>query len=69
MYWVFVAPHRLSLAAGNGGHSLVAACGLLIAVAFLVAEHGVQAQPVGSVVADLGLYNMQASVLVAGTLA
>ena len=54
---------------GNGGHSLVAACGLLIAVAFLVAEHGVQAQPVGSVVADLGLYNMQASVLVAGTLA
>ena len=38
--WVFVAAHRLSLIAANGGYSPVAACGLLIAVASLVSEHG-----------------------------
>ena len=52
-----------SLIVVSEGHSLVVACTLLIAAAFLVAERGFQAQPVGSVVADLGLYSMQASVL------
>ena len=46
---------------GERGLLFVAVCGLLIAVAFLVAEHGLQAhklqqlQHVGSVVAELGL--------------
>ena len=31
-----------SLVAKGGGHSLVAVCGFLIAVAFLVVEHGLQ---------------------------
>ena len=35
--WVFVAVRRLSLAAASGA---VEVCGLLIAVASLVAEHG-----------------------------
>ena len=36
--WVFVAMSRLSPAVVSGGYFLVAAPGLLIAVAFLVAE-------------------------------
>ena len=32
----------LSLVAASGGHSLVVVCGLLSAVAFIVAEHGLQ---------------------------
>ena len=36
--WVFVAVSRLSAAVASGGYFLVAAPGLLIAVAFLVAE-------------------------------
>ena len=35
-----MAVHWLSLAAVNDIYSLVAVCGLLFAVAFLVAEHG-----------------------------
>ena len=38
--WVFVAARRLSLVAAAGGYSLVVGHGLLIAVASLVAEHG-----------------------------
>ena len=37
--WVFVAAHGLSLVAASGGYS-AAVRGLLIAVASLVAEHG-----------------------------
>ena len=37
LLWVFVAVHRLSLVAVSGGHSSL--CGLLIAVASLLAEH------------------------------
>ena len=37
--WVFVAVHGLSLVAASGGYSSVV-CRLLIAVASLVAEHG-----------------------------
>ena len=40
--WVFIAVHRLSLAAVNAGYSLVVVFGLLIAVASLVAEHRLQ---------------------------
>ena len=40
LHWVFVAVCRLSLIATSGGYSLVAGHGLLIAVASLVAEHG-----------------------------
>ena len=53
---VFVAARRLSLVAARENYSRVAVCGLLIAVASLVAEHGLegardsQLQPVGSVV-------------------
>ena len=36
--WVFAVVHGLSLVVMGGGYSLVAACGLLIAVASLVAE-------------------------------
>jgi len=36
----FVAACRLSLVTASGGYSLVAMHGLLIAVASLVAEHG-----------------------------
>ena len=39
---VFVAAHGLSLVAVNGSYSLVAVSELLIAVASLVAEHGLQ---------------------------
>ena len=38
-HWVFVAAHRLSLVAANGGSSLAAVCGLLIAETSVVAEH------------------------------
>ena len=37
--WVFVAVHRLSLVAASGV-LFIAVCGLLIAVASLVMEHG-----------------------------
>ena len=37
---VFIAVHRLSLLAASRGLLFVAVCGLLIAVASLVAEHG-----------------------------
>ena len=37
--WVFIAARGLSLVAESRGYS-VAVCGLLIAVASLVAEHG-----------------------------
>ena len=39
--WVFVAVHRLFSSCGEQGLLLVAVCGLLIAVASLVAEHGI----------------------------
>ena len=38
--WVSVAAHRRSLVVVSGGYSLVAVCGLLIAVVSLVVEHG-----------------------------
>ena len=38
--WVFVASRAFSLAAASWGYSLVVVCWLLIAVASLVAEHG-----------------------------
>ena len=38
--WVFVAAHRLSLVASSGGLLFVVVCRLLLAVASLVAEHG-----------------------------
>ena len=38
--WFFVAVQGLSLVVASRGYSLVAGCGLLIAVASLVAEHG-----------------------------
>ena len=38
--WVFVPSHGLSLVVASRGYSLVAVCRLLIAVASLVAEHG-----------------------------
>ena len=38
LYWVFAA-HGLSLVVESGGYSLVVVCGLLIAVASLVASH------------------------------
>ena len=38
LHWIFVAAHRLSLVAASGGELLFSAvCGLLIAVASLVA--------------------------------
>ena len=40
--WVFVAVQGLSLVGARRGYSLVAGCGLLIAVASLVVEHGLQ---------------------------
>ena len=39
LHWVFVAARGLSLVAESRGYSLVAVCGLLIAVASLVTEH------------------------------
>ena len=39
LLWVFTALHGLSLVAATGDYSLVAVCGLLIAVASLVPEH------------------------------
>ena len=38
LLWAFLAAHGLSLAALSWGYSLVVVCGLLIVVAFLVAE-------------------------------
>ena len=40
LHWFFGATCGLSLVVANGGYSLVAVRGLLIAVASLVAEHG-----------------------------
>ena len=40
LHWVFIVAHRLSLVAASGGYSLVVVHGLLIALASLVAEHG-----------------------------
>ena len=40
--WFFVAILSFSLVAGSKGYSLVAVCRLLIAVASLVEEHGLQ---------------------------
>ena len=37
--WVFTVAHRLPLVAASRGYSLVAVCGLLIAVASLAVEH------------------------------
>ena len=51
LYSVFVAVRRLSLATASRGCSLVAACGLLIAVAPLVAERGLQCVRASVVVA------------------
>ena len=42
MHWVFVAARGLSLVVASWGLLLVAAHGLLIAVASLVAEHRLQ---------------------------
>ena len=42
LHWVFVAAHGLSLVAVSGGLLFVAVHGLLIAVASLAAEHGLQ---------------------------
>ena len=41
--WVFVAASGLSLAAVSEGYSLVAVCGLPMAMVSLAAEHGLQA--------------------------
>ena len=43
MHWGFGAVCGLSLVAASGGCSLVVVCRLLIVVASLVAEHGLQA--------------------------
>ena len=40
LHWVFIAAHRLSLVVISRGCSLVALCVPLIAVASIVAEHG-----------------------------
>ena len=40
--WVYTAACGLSLVVANGGSSIAVVCGLLIAAAFLVAEHGLQ---------------------------
>ena len=40
--WVFVATHRLSLVAASRGYSLFSVLCLLITVASLVAEQGLQ---------------------------
>ena len=44
LHWVFVAVHRLSSSCGERGLLFVAVRGLLIAVASLVAEHGLYAR-------------------------
>ena len=59
--WVFVAECGLSLVAASGGYSFVVVHSLLIAVASLVAEHGLEVHGlqllwhVGSVVVAHGL--------------
>ena len=40
LHWVFVAARGLSLVVVSRGLLFIAVCGLLIAVASLVAEHG-----------------------------
>ena len=39
LHWVLIAVLGLSLVAGSGGYSLAVVCGLLTAVASLVADH------------------------------
>ena len=41
LHWLAVAAHEFSLAGVSRGHSLVAACGFLVAVVSLVAAHRV----------------------------
>ena len=41
LLWVFIAAHGLSLVAVRGVLLFIVVCGLLIAVDFLVAEHGI----------------------------
>ena len=55
--WVFVAAHRLSLVVVSRGSSPAAVCRLPVVVASLVA--------VVSLVVELGLYSMQALVVLA----
>ena len=49
--WVFVAARRLSLVAASGGLCFFVVCGLLIAGASLVAEHGLLGTQASVVVA------------------
>ena len=51
LQWVFIAACRLSLIAASRGYSLVALCGLLIAMTSLVAEHELQSVQASVVVA------------------
>ena len=57
--------YRLSLVAASRGYSLVVVCQLLVVVASLVAEHGLQAYK-ASVVAAPGLQNAGSAVVVYG---
>ena len=41
MHWVFGVAQRLPLVVASEGYSLVAARGLLLTVAYLVAKHGI----------------------------
>ena len=54
LHWVFVAVCGLSLVAMSGGYSLVAMLGLLIAVASLFAEHGLQLPEARGIFPDQG---------------
>ena len=51
LQWVFIAACGLSLIAASRGYSLVALCGLLIAMTSLVAEHELQSVQASVVVA------------------
>ena len=53
--------HKFGLAAVSGGYSLAGVCRLLIVVASLVREHGLQASHCGG----FSCYGAQASVIVA----
>ena len=70
--WVFVAARRLFSSCGEQGLLLVVVCGLLIAVASLVAEHRLQVRGLqqlwhaGSVVVAHGLQSKGSVVLVHG---
>ena len=58
LFWVVIAALGLSLVSDNKGYSLVLVCGLLIAVASPVAEHGLSG-PWVSVVVVHGLQSAQ----------